>query len=185
MHSINRQSCQLLQYTYPKLIQSHISSLSTPPLLPKPLRKPLQHGLCLLRRPRRHRLTAPLLNISVTAAYHTALLRPLPHRRSVRRHLHRLPALVGARFCCPRRRKIARWRILRWRIAAVVHGRWLGPAAVLPLLVGRAGWVEGEVGFGRLAVAFALLPGDEELDIYIRKEEGGGGKSSGKSSGKR
>jgi hypothetical protein len=84
-------------------------------------------------------------------------------RRSVRRHLH---ALV--RVCLGR----ARRRTIHGRRVAVVHGRGLWPRAVLPLLVGlllRIVWVlgvvEGEVVLRDvgLAVAFALLPADEEL----------------------
>lgn len=113
-------------------------------------------------------MTPPLFNISISP-YNTTLLRPLrslrsTHRGPVLRHLHPLSALIRIRLG-----RAGRSKVLRRRITAVVHGRWLGPAAVCALLVGRAGAVrvlrrvEGEVILGGLAVAFALLPGDEEL----------------------
>lgn len=142
---------------FPHTLRCHIS-------LPKPVRKPLQHRLRLLRRPRRQRLPSllPLLNIPT---HNTALLPPLRalcRRCSVLRHLH---ALVGIRLCRAGRRTVHGGRI------TVVYGWGLWPGSILALLVGLLrgvrvlGVVEGEVVLGDvcLAVAFALLPADEKL----------------------
>lgn len=159
------------------MIQPHFPTTTTTTvadrLLPKPLRKPPQHGLRILRRPRRQRLAQ--LDIRIPVTDNAALLgalgrRHLRRRRSVRRHLHLLAGLlvwVHLGRAGGRRRKV-----LGRGVGAVVHGGRLGPRAVLALLVGCGAGallirvlrrVEGEVVLGGLAVAFALVPAYEEL----------------------
>ena len=141
-------------------------------LLPEPLRKPPQHGLRILRRPRWQRLSQ--LDIRIPTAHNATLLGTLRRRhrrwRSIRRHLHLLAGLlvrVHLGGAGGRRRKV-----LGRCVGAVVHGGRLGPRAVLALLVGSGAGallvrvlrgVEGKVVLGGLAVAFALVPAYEEL----------------------
>lgn len=172
--------CSLLHNNTRSMAQPHHP---TPPhhtalSLPKPLRKPLQHRLGLCRRPRRQRLPTLLqipirIPISISTHDPTLLHSHLPH-------LHRLSpttALTRTRLGrAPRRREI-----LRRRITPVVQGRRggsLGPGAIWSLLerlvqvqvlvlIVVLVWVLGvvvvELVLGGLAVAFAVLVGDEEL----------------------
>lgn len=78
--------------------------------------------------------------------------------------------LVGVHFASARRREV-----LWWCIAVVVEWRGLSPGAVLTLLVGGVGLVEGEVVLGWavvLAVASAFGLGDEELLCFVSKIQG-------------
>jgi len=140
-----------------------------PLLPPKPIHKPPQRRLRLLR-PRRQLLLALNISLSTPASHNTILLPSLRSSdtallpwRSIHRHLHAL------RFRLPRRRKVLRRRI------TLVQRRGLRVLSLLcvlrVLLALRVIWVrlcvEGEVVLGDLAVALAFGVGDEELLFLV------------------